>query len=101
MGVDRVLTVDLHAEQIQGFFDVPVDNVYGSTVLLADIEQQKFDNPIVVSPDIGGVVRARAVAKQLNIDLAIIDKRRPTSVVPTRRLVIKGTVVMSGVELKN
>lgn len=78
IGVDRVLTVDLHAEQIQGFFDVPVDNVYGSTVLLADIERQNFEKPIVVSPDIGGVVRARAVAKQLNIDLAIIDKRRST-----------------------
>jgi len=77
VGVDRVLTVDLHAEQIQGFFDVPVDNVYGSPVLLEDIEQQKLENLIVVSPDIGGVVRARAVAKQLGIDLAIIDKRRP------------------------
>lgn len=78
-GVDRVLTVDLHAEQIQGFFDVPVDNVYGSPVLLADIEAQKYEDLIVVSPDIGGVVRARAVAKQLNIDLAIIDKRRPSA----------------------
>lgn len=77
VGVDRVLTVDLHAEQIQGFFDVPVDNVYGSPVLLEDIEQQSFEELIVVSPDIGGVVRARAVAKQLGIDLAIIDKRRP------------------------
>lgn len=77
VGVDRVLTVDLHAEQIQGFFDVPVDNVYGSPVLLEDIETQKFEDLIVVSPDIGGVVRARAVAKQLGIDLAIIDKRRP------------------------
>lgn len=77
VGVDRVLTVDLHAEQIQGFFDVPVDNVYASPVLLEDIEQQKFEDLIVVSPDIGGVVRARAVAKQLGIDLAIIDKRRP------------------------
>lgn len=77
VGVDRVLTVDLHAEQIQGFFDVPVDNVYGSPVLLADIEEQNFDDLVVVSPDIGGVVRARAVAKQLDIDLAIIDKRRP------------------------
>ena len=76
-GVDRVLTVDLHAEQIQGFFDVPVDNVYGSPVLLADIEHRKFENLVVVSPDIGGVVRARAVAKQLQTDLAIIDKRRP------------------------
>ena len=79
VGVDRVLTVDLHAEQIQGFFDVPVDNVYGSPVLLSDIEKQQFENLVVVSPDIGGVVRARAVAKQLNIDLAIIDKRRPAA----------------------
>ena len=79
VGVDRVLTVDLHSEQIQGFFDVPVDNVYGSPVLLADIEKQNFEDLVVVSPDIGGVVRARAVAKQLNIDLAIIDKRRPKS----------------------
>ncbi len=77
VGVDRVLTVDLHSEQIQGFFAVPVDNVYGSPVLLSDIESRKFDDLIVVSPDIGGVVRARAVAKQLDIDLAIIDKRRP------------------------
>lgn len=79
VGVDRMLTVDLHSEQIQGFFDIPVDNVYGSPVLLADIEQQNFENLIVVSPDIGGVVRARAVAKQLDIDLAIIDKRRPSA----------------------
>jgi ribose-phosphate pyrophosphokinase len=80
VGVDRVLTVDLHAEQIQGFFDVPVDNVYGSPVLLDDIERQNYENLMVVSPDIGGVVRARAVAKQLNdADLAIIDKRRPTA----------------------
>lgn len=77
VGVDRVLTVDLHAEQIQGFFDVPVDNVYGSPVLLEDIEGQSFEDLIAVSPDIGGVVRARAVAKQLGVDLAIIDKRRP------------------------
>ena len=77
VGVDRVLTVDLHSEQIQGFFDVPVDNVYGSPVLLADIERQNFEDLTVVSPDIGGVVRARAVAKQLGIELAIIDKRRP------------------------
>jgi len=77
-GVNRVLTVDLHAEQIQGFFDVPVDNVYGSTILTNDIERQRYENMIVVSPDIGGVVRARAMAKQLNdLDLAIIDKRRP------------------------
>jgi ribose-phosphate pyrophosphokinase len=80
VGVDRVLTVDLHAEQIQGFFDVPVDNVYGSPVLLDDIERQKYENLVVVSPDIGGVVRARAVAKQLDeADLAIIDKRRPAA----------------------
>lgn len=78
VGVDRVLTVDLHAEQIQGFFDVPVDNVYGSPVLLNDIVKQNYDNAVVVSPDIGGVVRARAVAKRLeDCDLAIIDKRRP------------------------
>ncbi|MEE8057144.1 MAG: ribose-phosphate pyrophosphokinase [Pseudomonadales bacterium] len=78
VGVNRVLTVDLHAEQIQGFFDVPVDNVYGSPVLLDDINKQAYSNMIVVSPDIGGVVRARAVAKQLDdCDLAIIDKRRP------------------------
>lgn len=79
VGVDRVLTVDLHSEQIQGFFDVPVDNVYGSPVLLEDILKQNFENLVVVSPDIGGVVRARAVAKQLGIELAIIDKRRPTA----------------------
>lgn len=78
VGVDRVLTVDLHAEQIQGFFDVPVDNVYGSPVLLDDIVMQNYENMMVVSPDIGGVVRARAMAKQLgDCDLAIIDKRRP------------------------
>jgi len=77
VGVNRVLTVDLHAEQIQGFFSIPVDNVYGSPVLTDDIELQKYENLTVVSPDIGGVVRARAVAKQLNVDLAIIDKRRP------------------------
>jgi ribose-phosphate pyrophosphokinase len=77
-GVNRVLTIDLHAEQIQGFFDVPVDNCYGSTILIDDIERQRYENMIVVSPDIGGVVRARAIAKQLNdLDLAIIDKRRP------------------------
>ena len=77
-GVSRVLTVDLHAEQIQGFFDVPVDNVYGSAILIDDIERQRYPNLMVVSPDIGGVVRARAIAKQLNdLDLAIIDKRRP------------------------
>ncbi len=79
VGIDRVLTVDLHAEQIQGFFDVPVDNVYGSPVLLSDIDEQKFEDLVVVSPDIGGVVRARAVAKQLGTELAIIDKRRPSA----------------------
>jgi|TARA_Y100001960_G_scaffold322677_1_gene399595 ribose-phosphate pyrophosphokinase len=78
VGVDRVLTVDLHAEQIQGFFDVPVDNVFGSPVLLDDMKSREFDDVVVVSPDIGGVVRARAIAKLLNdTDLAIIDKRRP------------------------
>ena len=79
VGIDRVLTVDLHAEQIQGFFDVPVDNVYGSSVLLDDIERQGYEDLVVVSPDIGGVVRARAVAKSLDCDLAIIDKRRPAA----------------------
>ena len=78
IGVDRVLTVDLHADQIQGFFDIPVDNIYATPVMLEDIEKQRFDNFIVVSPDVGGVVRARAVAKRLDdADLAIIDKRRP------------------------
>ena len=78
VGVDRVLTVDLHAEQIQGFFTVPVDNVYASSILNADIVRCQYENLIVVSPDIGGVVRARAIAKQLDdADLAIIDKRRP------------------------
>ncbi|WP_230198380.1 ribose-phosphate pyrophosphokinase [Luminiphilus syltensis] len=78
VGVDRVLTVDLHAEQIQGFFTVPVDNVYASTILNNDIVKCNHSDPIVVSPDIGGVVRARAIAKQLNdAELAIIDKRRP------------------------
>ena len=77
-GVNRVLTIDLHADQIQGFFDIPVDNIYATPVLLLDIERQNYDNLMIVSPDVGGVVRARAMAKQLNdIDLAIIDKRRP------------------------
>ena len=76
-GVDRLVTIDLHASQIQGFFDIPVDNIYGTPALLADLRQQQHDNLMVVSPDVGGVVRARAVAKQLgDIDLAIIDKRR-------------------------
>jgi ribose-phosphate pyrophosphokinase len=77
-GVDRVLTVDVHADQIQGFFDIPLDNVYASPVLLGDIWKHGYPNQIVVSPDVGGVVRARAVAKRLeDADLAIIDKRRP------------------------
>ncbi|RKZ99566.1 MAG: ribose-phosphate diphosphokinase [Gammaproteobacteria bacterium] len=77
-GADRVLTVDLHADQIQGFFDIPVDNVYASPLLLGDVWRQKYENLIVVSPDVGGVVRARALAKRLgDADLAIIDKRRP------------------------
>ncbi len=77
-GVHRVLTVDVHADQIQGFFDIPVDNVYASPVLLGDVWRQKYDDLVVVSPDVGGVVRARAIAKRLDdADLAIIDKRRP------------------------
>ena len=76
-GVDRVLTMDLHADQIQGFFDIPVDNIYASPVLLGDVWKQNLDNLMVVSPDVGGVVRARALAKRLGCDLAIIDKRRP------------------------
>ena len=76
-GVDRVLTMDLHAEQIQGFFDIPVDNIYALPILLDDIRAQKYENPMVVSPDHGGVVRARSLAKRLECDLAIIDKRRP------------------------
>ena len=77
VGVERVLTMDLHADQIQGFFDIPVDNIYATPVLLADLRQKNYDDLIVVSPDVGGVVRARALAKQLGCDLAIIDKRRP------------------------
>lgn len=78
VGVDRVLTVDLHAEQIQGFFDIPVDNIFGTPVLLEDMLAKKLQDPVVVSPDIGGVVRARATAKLLDdTDIAIIDKRRP------------------------
>ena len=77
-GADRVLTVDLHADQIQGFFDIPVDNVYASPILLGDVWRQKYSDLMVVSPDVGGVVRARALAKRLDdADLAIIDKRRP------------------------
>lgn len=78
VGIDRLLTVDLHADQIQGFFHMPVDNVYGTAVVIDDIKAQMHDNVVVVSPDVGGVLRARAVAKQVNdADLAIIDKRRP------------------------
>ena len=77
VGVDRVLTMDLHADQIQGFFDVPVDNVYAAPVLLGDVWKHNYENLLVVSPDVGGVVRARALAKRLESDLAIIDKRRP------------------------
>jgi len=78
VGIDRMLTVDLHADQIQGFFNMPVDNVYGSPVLVDHMASAAYDNPIIVSPDVGGVVRARAIAKQVNdLDLAIIDKRRP------------------------
>src|SRR3990172_5042843 len=78
VGIDRVLTVDLHADQIQGFFDIPMDNVYASPVLLGDIWKHKYPKLVVVSPDVGGVIRARATAKRLDdADLAIIDKRRP------------------------
>jgi ribose-phosphate pyrophosphokinase len=76
-GISRVLTMDLHADQIQGFFDMPVDNIYAAPVLLGDVWKQGYENLIVVSPDVGGVVRARALAKRLESDLAIIDKRRP------------------------
>ncbi len=76
-GVDRLLTMDLHSDQIQGFFDIPVDNIYASPILLADLVKHNYPNLIVVSPDVGGVVRARALAKKLDADLAIIDKRRP------------------------
>jgi ribose-phosphate pyrophosphokinase len=76
-GVDRVMTMDLHADQIQGFFDIPVDNIYATSVLLGDLVKKQYDNLMVVSPDVGGVVRARAFAKHLECDLAIIDKRRP------------------------
>ena len=77
VGVDRVLTMDLHADQIQGFFDVPVDNIYATPILLRELQSRNYENPVVVSPDVGGVVRARAMAKSLNTDLVIIDKRRP------------------------
>ncbi len=83
VGVDRVLTMDLHSEQIQGFFDIPVDNIYSGPVLLSDVWKKNYQELVVVSPDVGGVVRARALAKRLDADLAIIDKRRPRPNVST------------------
>ena len=77
VGVERLLTMDLHADQIQGFFNIPVDNIYASPVLLSDLQSKRYDDLVVISPDVGGVVRARALAKQAGCDLAIIDKRRP------------------------
>src|SRR3954447_17089430 len=77
VGVNRVMTMDLHADQIQGFFNIPVDNIYATPILLGDLWKQNYDDLLVVSPDVGGVVRARAIAKRLDSDLAIIDKRRP------------------------
>ncbi len=82
-GVNRLLTMDLHADQIQGFFDVPVDNIYATPILLGDLWKHEYRNLVVVSPDVGGVVRARAIAKRLESDLAIIDKRRPRPNVAT------------------
>mgnify|MGYP003332035374 CR=1 FL=1 len=82
-GVDRVLTMDLHADQIQGFFDIPVDNIYSGPILLSDVWKRSYEGLVVVSPDVGGVVRARALAKRLEADLAIIDKRRPRPNVAT------------------
>jgi ribose-phosphate pyrophosphokinase len=79
VGVERLLTMDLHADQIQGFFDIPVDNIYASPVLLSDLKSKAYRDLVVISPDVGGVVRARALAKQLGCDLAIIDKRRPSA----------------------
>ena len=87
-GIDRVMTMDLHAEQIQGFFDIPVDNIYGLPILLEDVQNKHLEKPIVVSPDHGGVVRARSLAKRLECDLAIIDKRRPKANV--KRLDLRG-----------
>jgi ribose-phosphate pyrophosphokinase len=83
VGVDRVLTMDLHSEQIQGFFDIPVDNIYSGPILLGDVWKHGYQSLVVVSPDVGGVVRARALAKRLEADLAIIDKRRPRPNVAT------------------
>jgi ribose-phosphate pyrophosphokinase len=77
VGVNRLLTMDLHSDQIQGFFDIPVDNIYATPILIDDLLAQKYEDLVIVSPDVGGVVRARACAKQMNSDLAIIDKRRP------------------------
>ena len=77
VGVDRLLTMDLHSDQIQGFFEIPVDNIYATPVLLEDLKKQSYEDAVIVSPDVGGVVRARAMAKILGSDLAIIDKRRP------------------------
>ncbi len=77
VGVDRAMVMDLHADQIQGFFNIPVDNIYATPILLGDLWKQNYDDLLVVSPDVGGVVRARAIAKRLDSDLAIIDKRRP------------------------
>src|SRR3982751_5574249 len=77
VGVNRVMVMDLHADQIQGFFNIPVDNIYATPILLGDLWKQNYDNLLVVSPDVGGVVRARAIAKRLDSELAIIDKRRP------------------------
>src|SRR6185436_8215444 len=77
VGVNRVMVMDLHADQIQGFFNIPVDNIYATPILLGDLWKQNYDDVLVVSPDVGGVVRARAIAKRLDSDLAIIDKRRP------------------------
>ncbi|MEK6591575.1 MAG: ribose-phosphate pyrophosphokinase [Pseudomonadota bacterium] len=82
-GIDRVLTMDLHSEQIQGFFDIPVDNIYSGPILLGDVWKHDYQNLVVVSPDVGGVVRARALAKRMEADLAIIDKRRPRPNVAT------------------
>src|SRR5262245_16546118 len=83
VGVDRVLTMDLHSEQIQGFFDIPVDNIYSGPILLSDVWKHDYKDLVVVSPDVGGVIRARALAKRLESDLAIIDKRRPRPNVAT------------------
>jgi ribose-phosphate pyrophosphokinase len=83
VGVDRVMVMDLHADQIQGFFNIPVDNIYATPILLGDLWKRNYDNLLIVSPDVGGVVRARALAKRLESDLAIIDKRRPRPNVAT------------------